>query len=414
MAINYKPRSLVLCFALLSPLILSACTTTLPEDAGVYEYSGGQGYMLPQRAFPEPNTATLSFYTNRYLNDHFGFSRYAIQPSEDARPIGEATSTNSFLNQEIEQGALLSYLFYSDGELVYDALIDDSNRNFYLTNRTPLVSWSVGKSLTSYLLGHAICEGFIESLDANVSDWPLVKNTVYENQRLIDLVNMRAGDSHLVSDKGHFNGFFNSDRHPNLHSIRSFRDNELEGTKPSSRIWNYNGLATNVVLNYIIYRTPGDFEDWVNRIFHENIRNSGVVMILSNRAYDEEDGNARFVFYANRYDYLRIGLSVLEHWNKNTCFGNYLKEVYQRAERLPEPDKPAHQPITVSKYGGYFWSGYRGLEARKILGMNGYGGQNIIVDFDTNRVVVTNSVHVTYDWKALVYDAIKYGEIRKD
>jgi CubicO group peptidase (beta-lactamase class C family) len=393
---------------------LTACSTKLPEDAGVHEYSGGSdGYLLPQRAFPEPNTATYSFYTHRYLNDHFGFTRYVIRESKNPKPLNAATSENAYLDAEINKGPLLSYLFYADGEVIYDALIDDDERSFYLDDNTPLVSWSVGKSLTSFLLGHAICDGFIEGLDQDISGWPLVKNTVYEDQKLIDLVNMRAGDSHIVSDKGSFNGFYESDRHPNLHSLSSFRDKELRNTKPTRRAWNYNGLVTNVVLNYIIYRVPGSFEEWVNEVFNEDIRNGNVVWMLKNRVYDERDGNARYVFYASRYDYLRIGIRMLEHWNDDTCVGDYLKEVYERGELLPEADRPALQPIHVHKYGGFFWSGYQGLRNRNILGMNGYGGQNVIVDFDNNRVVVTNSVHVTYDWKALIFDAIKHGKILK-
>ena len=44
---------------------------------------------------------------------------------------------------------------------------------------------SMGKSVTSYLLGHAICDGYIDEVDATMNDWPQVQNSIYYNQKLI-------------------------------------------------------------------------------------------------------------------------------------------------------------------------------------------------------------------------------------
>jgi hypothetical protein len=35
-------------------------------------------------------------------------------------------------------------------------------------------------------------------------------------------------------------------------------------------------------------------------------------------------------FYANRYDYLRIGKRILDDWNNDTCVGKYLKTIYEQ------------------------------------------------------------------------------------
>ena len=58
----------------------------------------------------------------------------------------------------------------------------------------------MGKSLASYILGHAICDGYIENIDSSISDWPLVKDSLYENHKLIDLLNMTSGDQKYVYD----------------------------------------------------------------------------------------------------------------------------------------------------------------------------------------------------------------------
>ena len=52
----------------------------------------------------------------------------------------------------------------------------------------------MGKGLVSYVTGHAICAGYIDDLDSKLNDWPLIENTLYHDQKLINLLNMAAGD----------------------------------------------------------------------------------------------------------------------------------------------------------------------------------------------------------------------------
>ena len=33
--------------------------------------------------------------------------------------------------------------------------------------------------VTSYILGHAICEGYIDGVDTKLNDWPILKNSLY-------------------------------------------------------------------------------------------------------------------------------------------------------------------------------------------------------------------------------------------
>ena len=34
------------------------------------------------------------------------------------------------------------------------------------------------------------------------------------------------------------------------------------------------------------------------------------------------------MFYATRYDYLRIAKAMLDDWRKDTCVGKYLKTIF--------------------------------------------------------------------------------------
>ena len=54
------------------------------------------------------------------------------------------------------------------------------------------------------------------------------------------------------------------------------------------------------------------------------------------------------------------------------------------------------------------------MKDRKILGIGGHGGQQILIDVENSRIVVLNTIHVNrkkynYNWKKMVYEIIKDG-----
>ena len=58
---------------------------------------------------------------------------------------------------------------------------------------------------------------------------------------------------------------------------------------------------------------------------------------------------------------------------------------------------------------------YPGLKNKIIFGMNGYGGQAILIDMENSRIVVLNSLHYNhekfkYNHNKLLIDPIKKGE----
>ena len=44
------------------------------------------------------------------------------------------------------------------------------------------------------------------------------------------------------------------------------------------------------------------------------------------------------------------------------------------------------------------------------MGMDGYGGQSIIIDFDLGRIIVINSIHQNYNWEKIAHSVIKNGK----
>jgi len=189
---------------------------------------------------------------------------------------------------------LISYLLFEDDKIVIDESdIPDKtrkgkNNEAEKIHNGLLQSHSMGKSLVSYVTGHAICEGYISSVDEKLTGWDIIENTLYDNQVLIDLLNMQAGDQLYVGErtKPHHDGYMKNKKDIDGKIIPMFRNkinvnttplkilmkNYFQNTKKSRRVYNYNGLTTNVIMNYVIFKTGDDWEKLLHKVFNEHVK----------------------------------------------------------------------------------------------------------------------------------------------
>ena len=121
------------------------------------------------------------------------------------------------------------------------------------------------------------------------------------------------------------------------------------------------------------------------------------------------------MFFASRYDYLRIAKAMLDDWQNDTCVGKYLKTIFdnridkENDKRRKEGKKV--QWVQARGYAGQFQTHYKGIsKKRPVMGMHGRGGQHIVIDFERSRIIVTNSVYDNFNYKKIVYSVIKKGK----
>ena len=313
---------------------------------------------------------------------------------------------------------LVSYLLFEDNKIKIDEhdLPSDIKRNKGL-----LPSHSMGKSLVSYVTGYAICEGYIDNIKIKLDDWSTIKGTLYEGQKLIDLLNMRAGDQKIIGEKKFNTDNWikdNRDLNVNVYPIKEIMKLDiLQTTKKSKPVYNYNALATNIIMNYTIFKVGDDYQKLLNKVFKEDSKIKNSVFFhktIRSRFKNQVKGEyGRYSFYADRYDYLRIAKSMMDHWNNDTCVGKYLKTIYEQRinknKKSYDGDRSGQFDAAVytKKYGGQFHFDIIGLSKRKILGMSGFGGQNIIIDFEKERIIVVNSRDRHYNWKKIVLKKLK-------
>jgi len=364
-----------------------------------------------------------------HYNEDFAFHKhhkYKIDKSENYHKFDFDLQNNELSKKVAEllklkkETGLVSYLLYEDGKIKIDQKVKSKYTNWYYP------SHSIGKSLVSVVTGYAVCGGYIDSIDSNI-DYPTVKNTLYENQKLLHLLNMTAGDQLIVGQR-----YFKSDNPikgvgPNVNTIpikqvmkRYFKGskryegsgwNTVTGETSNGLVYNYSAMTTNVIMNYVIYKTGDDWEKLLHKVFTEDAKVKNKVYFhktLYTKDSNRKGEYGRYSFYAQRDDYLRIGLMVMNHWNNDTCVGKYLKTMYEN--RIDK--NKAHYGVDgahsyTQSYGGQFHFDFVGLEDRKILAMDGYAGQQLIIDFDKKRIIYVASEDAHYQWYEIVYKTLK-------
>ena len=362
----------------------------------------------------------------KYAFDHL--YKYKVNKSENYVEFKSAITNNEISkvveeqinNKKSKDGdyGMVSFILFEDGVIKIDQFKKSKYRNGYMP------SHSVGKSLVSLVTGYAMCGGYIDSINHRI-DYPTVENTLYENQVLLDLLNMAAGDEHIIGQRYYDkdNRIKGKGQNVNTQPISrimkkyfkntvAFRDVETQHAQK----YNYSAMTTNVIMNYVIYKTGDDWNKLLHKIFTEDAKVKRNVYfgksIEKHKTGNRSSGEyGRYTFFADRYDYLRIAYLMMNHWNNDTCVGKYLKSMYEnRIDKDHNRNYTKRTDMSVSQmaksYGGQFHFDLHGLEHKTILAMDGFAGQQLIIDFDRQRIIQLSSTDLHYDWQNTVYKSL--------
>ena len=412
----------------------SSVKNSVSEDVIVFK---GRS-QIPSDLDKQVNDATISYYYK--VGDKFLRNKnetFKIRPSPKPIEFKKAIESHKAIERELSNSAIFSYIYFDNGIIVYDALPPNGRYTMVLDNESYFQSNSMGKSITSYLIGHAICQGYIESVDSLILDWPYMENTLYYGQPLITLLNMTAGDTHII--KSGDGQFIKTGRniHGNAPLIKAARNpNELKNTsRNSEKTYRYSNLTADVLFNYMMHRVGDDFEKFIKDIYQDKIRIKYPVMLAMNpiEGFSRDStppmqtrisqGAGQYGISATRYDYLRIAKAILDDWTNDTCVGKYLKEIHGR--RVPTNYRPGKWDSSDRRWGktdflpnsksyaGQFYTDIQGLNNQTILVMIGANGQQIAIDMDRKRIIIINAaMEKYYDTFKLGFEPIKYGRIR--
>jgi hypothetical protein len=119
-----------------------------------------------------------------------------------------------------------------------------------------------------------------------------------------------------------------------------------------------------------------------------------------------------------RLDFLRVAEAIMIDYQDRTCVGNYLRESQQQAKNWykyrPFKDN-AHWFLHnyAKKYGSQFYFDFYKMKKRNIIATEGYNGQNMLIDLDNSRIVITNSAATGWDVRTYMLNVIRKGELPK-
>jgi CubicO group peptidase (beta-lactamase class C family) len=370
---------------------------------------------IPERG-KKPNYETLLYYFWEYTNGNWTNNpKYSeIKPSDKPYQFKFDLRDDETIKKQMQKTALLSYLLYEDGKIVVDEISPKDKFGKVFTNETKYHSQSVGKSFASYILGHAICKGYVDSIDAQLNDWPILENTLYHNQKIIDLINMQAGDEKYFSSEDKSNIFANSSSRYSVtnRTISSAMNKELKGSKKSKKKWAYNNLLPHLILNYLIFKAgEDDFQNLLDDVFRKKVGIEHETVLVMSEESTNDNKSTTSTFLLTRYDYLRIARAMLQDWQNDTCEGKYLKSIFERkVKKKYDYSNKKHAFTNTKSYGGFFHLEPSGMKKRHIFVMDGYGGQTLTIDFDTGRIVTTMSIHRDFNWMKIAHSVIKKGK----
>ena len=412
-------------------LVLSGCQSlpTIPQTD-----PGGKAvnYNRPFQELPEnvrPNDATISLYQERRLElirtRRWQGRLYTIQPKGNAVDyLAQPNKSSEALDTALSTGYLFSYLYYDNGTIKYNGKANDGRFERNIDDEMPFSSHSTGKSITSYILGHAICDGYISSMDELI-DWPMMSKTLYQGQPLRNLLNMSAGDKHTVDKVStRVMGSTTHHRDMGLDTIAA----SLDGVEKRGNEVFYNNFLADVIANYVVYRAGDNYHELMRKIFQDKVKIKYAISYerhkatLTNGKLSSYSGElqtqASYSYYITRMDFLRIAEAMMKDYKNQTCVGKYLKESQNQAKSWPKyrpngENRHLWLHNYAKKYGAQFYFDFHGMSGRNILATEGFNGQNMMIDMDNSRIVVTNSAATAWDQRVFMLNVIKDGELPK-
>jgi len=310
-------------------------------------------------------------YTTAYLEDYKKFDNQVIendtpQPWPIHHDYNKAEETEGLKTINKANGTIAFVIIKNDSiwfENYYDGFNEDSKSN----------SFSMAKSYVSGLMGKAIEEGFIKSLDQPVNDYfPEFSEGLASKMTVGDLSSMSSGTNW---DEAYYS--------PLSITTRAYFDDDLEKVILGLKVVNEPGKAykyssgdTQLLAMVIEKATGKKIYDYLSESFWKPLgcENSTLWQVDS----EEHDlVKAYCCIASNAKDFARFGKLYKDHgkWNGQQLLDSAFvaKSVIPRFSESPE-------------YGYGWW--LKDVGDKHFFMMRGHLGQYVIVEPDDNVIIV--------------------------
>lgn len=331
----------------------------------------------------------LNYLTFQHIDSMFATRPVAAGTTVSALPTAPRDIGDSFtfgeetltLEQFLEATSTNALLVIQDGSIVHETYRNGSS------DQTRFMSFSMAKSLLATMVGIAIEEGKIGSLDDHVVDYlPDWKDSAYAQITVRDLLGMRSGIDWLEvyefgSDTQLTEVHDNSLVAYNYRWCDYARDRAQKANEPGST-FNYSTLDTSV-LGCVLEAAVGmKGADYMSRKIWQpaGMEADGYYLLDGPDSVGREFYGAGF--NAALRDYGRIGLMML---NGGSANGNQVVPAeWVKASTTASEASALVDPVEKLGYGYQWWT-VAGTNAYSAIGLF---NQYIYVNPDTRTVIV--------------------------
>ena len=300
----------------------------------------------------------------------------------DLSDVKYKADANFTLKEHLEKNYVMGLTFVRDGKIV--------DQHFQYERRADdlFTSFSAGKSIISVLIGIALDEGLIKSLDDPVSKYTnRINDSSYSKVKVRSLLRMSSGIPFDESGDGYHDGYKFD------YAVRMVSDSSVveelnkrrgdiynEGSK-----FNYASIETAVLAEVLRGATGQNICKYAQEKLWEPIG-------AEFDARMETDGQGNVIGYsgfnAAQTDYAKVGVMLANNGEingKRVLSTEYINQA-TKIEQQPEGFRIG-QATRSTGYGYQFWL----LRKPGLYFMMGSYGQYVVIDRDTKSVFVVNT-----------------------
>jgi CubicO group peptidase (beta-lactamase class C family) len=333
-----------------------ALIANLPKDKNVLFWT------IPQR--------DAAFRSMEKLTDtHVIKTGANVFPLPKGEPIKIATDINAYMKDQRNAGLLI----VQDGKIRFEKYALDYDAAGRWT------SFSVAKSFTSTLVGAAIKDGYIKSLDDKVTAYiPDMRGSAYDDVTVKQLLTMTSGvkwNEDYADPKSDVAVFINHKADPGVDVTVSYM-RKLKRDVPAGTKWHYSTGETNLIGVLVSSATKKTLSQYLSEKVWApfGMEQNGVWMLGSTG--HEISGCC---ISASLHDYARLGLFILGGGiadGKSVLPGGWIAAATTKQADIGEPGRG---------YGYQWWTYDDGSFAAQ-----GIFGQGIFIDPKRKLVIATN------------------------
>ena len=298
-----------------------------------------------------------------------------------AAGIGQEWPIDSLLNQlKIDDETLakmevyepVSFLVVKDGKIIFEKYWEEYGHET-LSN-----SFSMSKSIVGLLVGAAIDDGYIKSIEQPVSDFiPEFRNEKNRDLKIKDVLTMSSGLNWNESYASLFSTTTNAYYGNNINELIY----KLEVTEKPGVIFNYLSGNTQLLAMLVEAATNKKISEYVSEKFWKPMGAINDALWC----LDDENGmeKAYCCFNSNARDFARWGQLILNNgtWNGDTLISpDYIQASIHAADLTDETGNK------IDYYGFQWW--IHDANGWEVPYMRGILGQYVFVIPEENAVVV--------------------------